>query len=84
MKILGNIQTGDCVMVTNGEPRPPEHHSKKLRTWKFSNYTGWVYRIEPNGTYCISEKKGGILVKCYRPEGNSKLTITKIEEFTTL
>lgn len=76
------FRKGDRVTVTDGTPRPPAHHNRKLRKWQQSNYTGTVAEdesdyivIEPDGVSCSFVR----VRQLYR-RNNMSVTITKIEE----
>ena len=34
------LQAGQRVRVSSGTPRPPEHHTRKVREWEYRNYEG--------------------------------------------
>ena len=36
------LEKGLKVRVSNGCPRPPEHHTRKLTVWRYANFTGTV------------------------------------------
>lgn len=43
------LQIGQNVIVSDGRPRPPEHHTRKLASWKTRNYAGIVEGLELDG-----------------------------------
>ena len=42
-----NLKIGQMVRVSDGRPRPPKHHSRKLRVWENRNYTGPIEALYP-------------------------------------
>lgn len=46
-RIFEDAPIGSIVSWTDGTPRPPEHHRKKLSAWKTSNSQGRLIRKEP-------------------------------------
>ena len=78
------LQKGDRVQVSNGQPCPPVHHTKKARAWKAKNYTGTVVEdensyieIEPDG-----EQSRAVRVRQLYRRINMDVTITKMEAET--
>lgn len=43
------LQRGDRVRVSNGQPEPPKHHKKKHREWEFRNFEGYVWDCDSLG-----------------------------------
>jgi hypothetical protein len=39
-KAIADANIGQLVYRTDGTPKPPKHHTKKVRAWEESNYTG--------------------------------------------
>lgn len=70
------IQKGDFVRVSDGTPKPPAHHKRKVTRWEGSNFTGWVHRIETGSCYRIGiDKTGtGVMIHMLNPD---RYTITK-------
>lgn len=49
---MTNLEIGQRVQVSNGQPRPPKHHRRKLAAWEARNFTGTVEGLEPeSGLY---------------------------------
>lgn len=46
--IFDDAPIGSIVSWTDGTPRPPERHRKKLSTWKTSNSSGRLIRKQPS------------------------------------
>ena len=36
------FEIGEKVRVSNGQPQPPAHHTRKLRAWQGRNFNGTV------------------------------------------
>ena len=43
---IENIQVGQSVLVKSNVSKPPRHHSRKLREWELSNYTGEIMEVD--------------------------------------
>lgn len=68
------FSVGDTVQVSNGQPKPPKHHSKKLGNWECSNYQGYVRGVNENE---INVDPTGSGVMCYVYQSNSNMNIIK-------
>lgn len=77
------FRKGNRVIVTNGQPQPPKHHTRKLSRWKNENYIGTVAEdesdyivIEPDGVSCSFVR----VRQLYRRNNLNGITLTKIRE----
>lgn len=43
-----DITPGETVTVSDGTPKPPAHHNRKLGAWKCRNYEGIVWEVKPD------------------------------------
>ena len=39
------IKVGDTVARMDGTPRPPKHHTRKVRNWRNNNWTGVIKEV---------------------------------------
>lgn len=63
------LAIGQPVRVTNGQPRPPERHKRKLRAWESRNYDGTVERLEldsPFGPGVLVEAPSKSIAGCIK------------------
>ncbi|WP_062212927.1 hypothetical protein [Aureimonas sp. AU12] len=44
--LIESTPLGSTLLVSNGEPRPPERFHRKLSNWNCQNYTGTLVSIE--------------------------------------
>ena len=66
-----NISPGDKVIVCDGKPKPPRHHSRKRADWKYSNFVGTVDEIDHGRIYVINDEKSDdhvTIIRGCRPE----------------
>lgn len=57
-----NDNIGKMVHRTDGTPKPPKHHTKKVRKWEEANFSGRLVEINdyPEGIYaCIKTQVMG-------------------------
>jgi len=47
------IALGTYVKVSDGQPRPPERFTRKLKDWKYDNYEGVVVQASEGLTYTV-------------------------------
>lgn len=52
MAITGEFKKNDLVTVSDGTPKPPKHHTRKLGNWECRNYKGVVWRAD-DGEVCV-------------------------------
>ena len=55
-----DYEIGDRVLVSNGQPRPPDRFNRKLAAWKNENYAGHVHEIREVRDY---EPYGALVLK---------------------
>lgn len=67
MNSLNNIKVGDPVTVSNGEPMPPKHHTKKLAGWGLFNFDGFVSSIDSDRV-CVSRQPNGRVAIAQNPK----------------
>ncbi|MBN9346525.1 MAG: hypothetical protein J0I48_10055 [Devosia sp.] len=84
---------GAIVAWTDGAPRPPERHSRKLDAWKTNNSQGRLIRkqgrsdigmLDPHASFTLHEADYGadgiIAIRVHRTFGlNTRLTSTIVE-----
>ncbi len=84
---------GDRVEVSNGKPRPPKHHNRKVSAWECANYSGEVLEsrdtskdeyfkdYSPNGELVIRDDScvgGWIELQHHLSLGMGGFTVEKI------
>lgn len=42
---MEELKVGQRVTVSNGQPKPPNHHRKKLEAWQYRNYGGVIKEV---------------------------------------
>lgn len=60
------LAIGDFVRCSDGTPQPPAHHKKKLRSWQYHNFTGWIHSMDSYGIG-IDSDGSKMLVKIMNP-----------------
>ena len=68
------LKKGDKIHVSDGQPEPPKHHTKKHGLWACNNYTGYFFGFARCCDRCevkVAPKQGGRLV--YNYGVNSKI-----------
>ena len=63
---------GKIVQVSDGTPMPPQHHKKKLKTWRQRNYTGVLKEVKSDTRF--GGPRAGVLVS-----SSPYMTITNME-----
>ncbi|MGR5448761.1 hypothetical protein ACP3V3_03010 [Vibrio sp. PNB22_3_1] len=43
---LLELEKGQRIVIRDGKPKPPKHHSRKLRDWQWSNREGYLYKLD--------------------------------------
>lgn len=77
-----NLNENQRIVVSDGQPEPPKHHTKKHRLWTLNNYTGYFYGFEYScGRYeiKISSKPGSMLVNVYPANGTKTFCLLNSE-----
>ena len=72
-----NFEKGDKVSVSDGTKEPPKHHKRKHATWEFNNFTGWVHRVEKDGSIAVDSTGTGVMCIVVRPWERE---VTKLEQ----
>jgi len=77
--ITAKANIGKLVYRTDGTPRPPKHHTKKVRAWEQENYSGKLTEVNEDymgdgRTYISIEEKiitgaSGIQVAVFNRSG---------------
>jgi hypothetical protein len=74
------LKKGDKIHVSNGQPEPPKHYTKKHSLWACDNYTGFFNSLErcsDRHEIKVAPKLGGRLVYAY---GVNNKTFSFVEE----
>ena len=58
---------GDKVQVSDGTVEPPKRHTRKHSAWEMNNFTGWVHRVEKDGSIAVDQTGQGMFCMVIRP-----------------
>ena len=71
------LVVGDFVQVSDGTPKPPKHHTKKVAYWEQSNFSGHVHSIDGQGRISVDPDGRGIMVFSVNP---NDLYVVRVNE----
>ena len=79
---IEQLAIGTPVIVSDGKPRPPAHHKRKVRSWEARNYAGTLDGVELGSAFgdCARVEvptKGGIVAKIVSLEPISRIQVAE-------
>ena len=77
-----SLNKNQFILVSDGQPAPPKHHTKKHRLWTLNNYTGYFYGFEYScGRYEIKIRSNpsSMLVNVYPANGTITFSLLNTE-----